>query len=232
MKNDGIAVEDASGPVPASHTAHGPVPVSDAARGPAPVSDAARGLRVVLDLLLQDMALEPVDLATLPWHEPILILRSADMERFRAALRQIVAHCPAPRLHVMSHAHDEATIRDMTPSDLTFHGYPAPGRYRLEEVPAAMLERLRSVGFRTLLYLDPGTSADLFGEVEVLFAAIQDDGMVVAREDGSFGRTSNARLRTRAEAAFLRLIEWYQLKLDSGLPDDPLQAPHDVRVNA
>ena len=230
MKNAGVPLGDASGPDSASHEAPGPAPVSDAARGPAPVSDAAKGLRVVLDLLLQDMAVEPVDLATLSWHEPILVLRSADMERFRAVLQQIVAHCPAPLLHVMSHARDEEALRDRAPCEFVFHSYPTPGRYRLDEVPPATLGRLRSVSFGTLLYIDPGTSADLFGEVEALFAAIQDTAMVVAREDGTFGRAPDARVRTRAEAAFLRLIEWYQLKLDSGLPDGPLPAPHDVRV--
>jgi hypothetical protein len=181
--------------------------------GPGRASNATEGLRVVLDLLLQDMALEPVDPAALPWHEPILLLRSANMERFRGVLRQIVTYCPAPSLHVMSHAGDEETIREMAPCAFSFHGYPTPGRYRREDVPTAMLERLRSVRFGTLLYLDPGTSASLFGDVESLFDAIQDHGMVSVREDGSFNRASDPRLRREAESAFLNLIEWYQLKL-------------------
>ena len=143
-------------------------------------------------------------------------------------LQQIVAHCPSPRLHVLSHARDEEAIRDRAPCDFIFHSYPAPGRYRLDDLPPATLERLRSVRFGTLLYIDPGTSADLFGEVEALFAAIQDTVMVVEREDGTFGRTLDRRMRTRAEAAFLRLIEWYQLKLDSGFPDRPLALDPDA----
>jgi hypothetical protein len=209
MKNDGITVADLSSPVP----------VSDAAAVPAPASEAARGLRIVLDLLLQDMALEPVDPASLPWHEPVLVLRSADMERFRAVLRQIVGHCPAPMLHVLSHARDEETIRYRAPCGFAFHAYPTPGRYRLAEIPAPMLDRLRSTRFGTLIYIDPGTSADLFGEVEALFAGIQDHCMVVVREDGTFARASHPRRRRRAEAAFLGLIEWYQLKLESESPD-------------
>ena len=203
MTNDGIPVKEASAPVPAS--------------------PAALGLRVVLDLLLQDMALEPVDPAALPWHEPILVLRSADMERFRAVLRQIVTYCPAPRLHVLSHARDEQAIRDaiheIVQCDFTFHGYPTPGRYRLEEVPVAMLEQLRSVGFATLVYIDPGTSADLFGEAEAIFAGIQDTSIMVSvRADGTLGRAPDARLRRRAESAFLGLIEWYQRKVDPAPP--------------
>jgi hypothetical protein len=209
MPNDRILVEAASGSVT----------VSDAARGAVPVSDAATGLRVVLDLLLQDMALEPVDPATLPWHEPILILRSADMERFRAVLRQIVSHCPAPMLHVLSHARDEEAIRYGAPCDFTFHAYPTPGRYRLAAIPASMLDRLQSMRFGALLYLDPGTSADLFGDVEALFAGIEDHRMVTVRDDGTFARASQPRLRRRAESAFLGLIEWYQLKLDPGFTD-------------
>ena len=219
-QNDGMRVDREAAPGPASNVA----------QGPAPVSDAARGLRVVFDLLLQDMALEPVALASLPWHEPILLLRSAPMPRFRAALQQIVACCPAPRLHVLSHAHDEEAIREGAPCDFTFHAYPTPGRYRLEAVPPAMLDRLRSTGFGILLFVDPGTSGDLFGEVERLFAAIRGDRMVSFRQDGTCARTPDARLRRRAESAFLRLIEWYQLKLDPDFADGPLTAPADVSV--
>jgi hypothetical protein len=201
------------------------------AQGPAPLGEAAQGLRTVLDLVLQDMALEPVDATTLPWDQPILVLRSADMERFRAVLQQIVSHRPAPRLHVLSHARDEEAIRYGSPCDFTFHAYPTPGRYRLEEIPATMLEQLRQVGFGTLLYIDPGTSGDLFADVESLFAGIQDTGMVTVREDGTFGRASNPRLRQCAESAFLRLIEWYQLKLESAAPDGSLQAPDAIRVS-
>ena len=45
--------------------------------------EEARSLRTVLDLLLQDIPLRPVDPATLPWDRPILILRSANMGRLR-----------------------------------------------------------------------------------------------------------------------------------------------------
>jgi hypothetical protein len=206
MGHDDGAVKEASHLAPASDL------------GPA-VSEAARGLRIVLDLLLQDIALDPVDAALLPWHEPILILRSADMERFRAVMRQIVTYCPAPTLHVLSHARDEETIREIAPCDFTFHAYPTPGRYRLDGVPAAMLNRLRAVSFATLIYIDPGTSAELFGEVESLFAAIKDGGMVSVRQDGTFARAPQAHLRRRAESAFLRLIEWYQLKLEPPFAD-------------
>jgi hypothetical protein len=195
MKNDNSTTLDALAPVPASQ--------------------AAQGLRVVLDLLLQDMALEPVDAATLPWDQPILVLRSADMERFSTVLQQIVSHCPAPLLHVLSHARDEEAIRNRAPCDVTFHAYPTPGRYRLDGVPAATLDYLRSVRFGTLLYIDPGTSAELSLEVEALFAAIADRPMVTVREDGTFARAVDARLRRHAETAFLRVIEWYQQKLSN-----------------
>jgi hypothetical protein len=168
------------------------------------------------------MALEPLDPATVPWNQPILVLRSAPMDRLLALLDQIVAHSAAPALHIMSHAHDEPTIRDRAPCDFTFHAYPTPGRYRLEEIPAAMLDRLRSVGFGSLIYLDPGTSADLFGDVEALFAGVNDTHLIRVGKDGAFARVRDPRLRRQAESAFLRLIEWYQLKLESGLPGESL----------
>ena len=199
----------------------------EGARGPA--TDAARGLRVAFDLLLQDMALEPVDAATLPWNEPILVLRSAPLDRLLALLDQIVVHRPAPALHILSHARDEPTIRDRAPCPFTFHAYPTPGRYQLDQIPGPMLDQLRAVRFGTLFYIDPG-SADLFGAVESIFEAIQDHGMISVRDDGTLGRTLNPRLRRQAESAFLRLIEWYRLKLDSQSPGGQ-QAPQDASVS-
>jgi hypothetical protein len=188
-------------------------PASEAARAPVPVSEAAGGLRVAFDLLLQDMALEPVDPGTLPWNQPILVLRSAPMDRLLALLDQILVHCPAPALHILSHARDEPTIRDWAPCAFTFHAYPTPGRYQLEQTPRPMLDHLRAVRFGTLFYIDSG-SADLFREVESIFEAIQDHGMISVGDDGTFGRTPNPRLRRQAESAFLGLIEWYQRKLE------------------
>ena len=193
------------------------------ARAPEPASEAARGLRVAFDLLLQDMALEAVDPATLQWHEPILVLRSAPMDRLLALLDRILVRCPAPALHILSHARDEPTIRDRSPCAFTFHAYPTPGRYQLEHIPAPMLDRLRAVHFGTLFYIDPG-SADLFGEVESIFGAIQDHGMISVRDDGTLGRAPDPRRRRLAESAFLRLIEWYQLKLDAKSPDGSRQS--------
>ena len=103
MKDDGPTEEGA------------PKPANEAAWGPVPASEAASGLRVAFDLLLQDMALEPVDPGTLPWNQPILVLRSAPMDRLLALLDQILVHCPAPALHILSHARDEPTIRDRAP---------------------------------------------------------------------------------------------------------------------
>ena len=103
------------------------------------VERAEAPLRAVLDMLLQDMALEPVDPATLPWHEPMFVLRGAPMDHMEAFFRLVVAHCSAPALHVMSHARDRDVLRAMAPCEFTFHAYPTPGRYCLEEVPSAML---------------------------------------------------------------------------------------------
>jgi hypothetical protein len=185
-------------------------------------SDAAQGLRTVLDLLLQDLPLTPLDPAVLPWDEPILVLRSADMKKMRAFLDRLVARCPSPALHVLSHARDEAAIRAMVPFALTFHAYPVSGRYRLEEVPRATLDALQAAGIGTAFFLDTGISGDLFDEVERLLSAIAPDRLVSVHEDGTLARTPERRLRKRAESAFLGLIEWYQRKLDPGFPDGPV----------
>jgi hypothetical protein len=174
---------------------------------PLPASGAAQGLRVGFDIHPPDMALEPVDPATLPWDTPILVLRSAPMPRLQTLLDQILSHRRDPALHIMSHARDKETIREMVPCDFTFHAYPTPGRYRLDGVPAKTLDQLRSVGFGTLLYIDPGTSADFFREVGSLFLAIQEHGMVSVGTDGTFARVTDLRLRKVAESACLHVIE-------------------------
>ena len=43
--------------------------------------DVTESLRVVFDLLLQDMAAEPVDPLTLPWERPLFLLRAAPLEQ-------------------------------------------------------------------------------------------------------------------------------------------------------
>jgi len=192
--------------------------------GQRPQSEAAQGLRVVLDMLLQDLPLKTVDPVALRWDRPIFVLRSADMKKMRAFLDGLVSQCPSPVLHVMSHARDEDAIRAMAPCDITFHAYPTPGRYRLEGVPAATLHTLRTVGFGTAFFLDTGTAADLFDEVERLLLAIVDDRPVSVLADGTFARAPERGLRKRAEAAFFGLVEWYQARLDPGFPNGPVLA--------
>lgn len=173
--------------------------------------DATESLRVVFDLLLQDMALEPVDPATLPWDRPILLLRAAPLDRTQTFFERLPAYSRAPDLHVMSHARDRDALREMARCDFTFHAYPTPGRYSLEEVPTAMLERLRAIGFGALLVLENGESAELFDEIERLLAAIDEQRLIVVRRDGSFHRSAEWRRRRRAQAAFLHLVEWSAL---------------------
>jgi hypothetical protein len=172
--------------------------------------------------LVQDLPLLPLDPATLPWDRPIFVLRSANMTRLRAFLDQLIVHCPTPVLHVMSHASDEDAIRAMAPCEFTFHAYPARGQYRLDAIPAAMLDGLRAAGFGTVLYLDAGTWGERLGEAERLLAAILESGMVSFHGDGTYARAVDWRRRRRAEAALLRLLEWYQFKMDPGFPDGPV----------
>jgi len=183
------------------------------------MTDAANSLRVVLDRLVQDLPLAPVDEATVPWDRPILILRSAPMRRLQALLGGIVARCPTPAIHIMSHARDEDAIRAMAPCDFTFHAYPVPGPYRLEDVPAATLDRLRAEAFGSVFCLDAGTWGNGLGEVERLLAAILERGMVSFRGDCTYATLDGWRQRRRAEAAFLELLEWYQVRLDPEFPE-------------
>src|SRR3954466_5761556 len=78
-----------------------------------PLSDAARALQTVLDMLLQDMALEPVDPATVPWAEPVLVIRSAQMKQTDAFLRRVAQYGRPPAFHIISHARDEDAIREI-----------------------------------------------------------------------------------------------------------------------
>jgi len=170
-------------------------------------------------MLLQDIHSDRVDPVTLPWDQPVFVLRSANMARMRAFLRQVAIHCVSPALHVMSHARDEDTIRAMTTGAFTFHPYPTPGPYTLDEVPASTLDRLRSTGFGTLVLLDPGPADDRLDDVVRLLAAIAESRTVSFDIEGTYARTANWRQRKRAHAAFLGLVEWYHLKLDPGFPD-------------
>lgn len=173
-------------------------------------TEAMESVRTVLDLLVQDIPLRPVDPATLPWDRPIFILRSANMGRMRALLDEILVHTAVPELHIMSHARDEQALRDLAPCDFTFHAYPTPGRYRLEEIPAATLGRLRTVNFGILFLLDTGSFADLLDEVDRVLGAIRPIGIISFGNDGRCGRLPERRVRKHAESAFFRLVEWYQ----------------------
>jgi hypothetical protein len=195
------------------------------------MSDAARSLSLVLDRLVQDLPLVSVDPATLPWDRPILVLRSANMTRLRALLDEIIVHGPAPALHVMSHARDEQAILAMAPCAFTFHAYHAQGPYRLEDTPAAMLDRLRAIGFGTVFGLDAGTWGERLEDVDRILAAIGEPAMVSFCGDGTLVRAADWRQRRRAETAYLRLLEWYQFKLDPGCPDGPV-LPADTVATA
>jgi len=173
----------------------------------------------VLDLLLQDFHLDQVDAAALPWDRPIFVLRSANMTRMQAFLRQVVKHTPAPTLHIMSHARDEDAIRAMRTCAFTFHPYPTPGPYRLDGVPAETLALLRATDFGTVFFLDPGPADDELDDVVGLLAAIAENRTVSFSIEGTFAGTANWRQRKRAHAAFLRLVEWYHRRLDPGGAD-------------
>ncbi|MEP7305691.1 MAG: hypothetical protein ABJA98_09250 [Acidobacteriota bacterium] len=195
---------------------------AESAPAPGPASQAGKSIGIVLDTLLRDMSLEAVHVDRLLWDRPIFVLRSASMERMRAFLGEILVHASAPKLHIMSHARDESAIRAIAHCDVTFYAYPVSGPYRLENVPAATVDRLQSVGFGTLFLLDAGTSGERLGDAEKLLAAIGEHGMVSFLADGTYAALSDWRQRRRAESAFLRLMEWYQLKLDPGFPDGPV----------
>ncbi len=155
-------------------------------------------MRAVLNLLRQDLALARVDPAKLAWDRPVLVLRSGNMGRMRAFFEELAQHPQIPALHVLSHAHDEDAIRAMAPRDITFHAYPVPGRYWLEHVPAAILERLRSEGFGMLAFLDTGAADDLLTEVDRLLTAIAENRMICFCDDGAFAAVVSRHRRANS----------------------------------
>jgi hypothetical protein len=179
-------------------------------------SQPAESLRTVFDLLAQGLALEQMDPSALEWHKPTLVLRSAHMGRMRAFLHQVHLRTETPMLHVMSHARDEAAIREMAPFPIVFHAYPVPGRYRPEDMPADLLATLRQQEFETAFFLDAGTAGDLLEDVERLLAEVRKDRMVSFRGDGTFARNPDWPLRRASASAFDRLLDWYHIALESG----------------
>jgi hypothetical protein len=168
-------------------------------------------LRVVFDLLLQDMTLTPVEPAALPWQRPIFVLRSAHMGRMEAFFTEVASRAPSPELHVMSHARDEAALRAAAPFPIIFHPYETEGPYRLADVAAATLARLRQFDFGMLFFLDAGTSGDRMLDVEELVCAAGTARVVTFRGDDTFVTSGNWQQRGRAMQAFLRLVAWYQV---------------------
>ena len=170
-------------------------------------------VRAVLDILLQDIALQPLPAAALPWDRPVLVLRAAPMDQLERFIEEADRH-GAAALHILSHARDREAIAAMAPRAI-FHAYPTPGRYKLEEIPAALLHRLRSHGFAAFVFLEPGTSAELFDEAERIFAATGAADMVTFSPGAAFARPGDWGHRRRAQAAFLQLVEWYQSRVAS-----------------
>ena len=80
-----------------------------------------------------------------------------------------------------------------------------------------MLERLRSIGFGTLVFLDAGQEAEGLDAALDILAAIDEPRMACFRADGTFGRPADWRQRRLASAAYYGLVQWYHHKLD---PDD------------
>jgi len=185
-------------------------------------TEVATALRTVLNAILEDRAVPPVDNESVAWDKPMFVLRSAHMQRLAAFLSVVRSHRPTPPLHIMSHARDEAAIRAMVGGECTFYPYPAPGRYRLEDLPADTLQRLRSAQFGALVFLDAGNEGERLQEVERLVAAIGEAKMVSFRADGTFARPEIWRQYRLATAAFYPLIEWYHYRLDPGFPSGPV----------
>lgn len=176
--------------------------------------DAVGTMRLMVTELLRDRAIHPIDAAALAWDQPMLLLRSAHMERLQQFLNVMRTRARGGALHVMSHARDEGAIRAMTGAGTVFHPYHTPGRYSLDKVPAATIEQLRSVGFGTLVLLDAGQDAEGLEGAEQLLTSIDASRVATFRADGTFGRPADWALRHLASEAFYRLNEWYLRKAD------------------
>jgi hypothetical protein len=77
------------------------------------------------------------------------------------------------------------------------------------------------MNFAAVFFLDQGTKGDRLEEVERLLSSIKEEPVVCFMGNGKFAQAPDPQQRRLAEAAFLRLIEWYQFRLDP-VPDRPL----------
>jgi hypothetical protein len=169
----------------------------------------------VFDLLLRDMAFDTViDPSKVAWDEPVFVLRSNMMGHLQALLRQISAYCPNPDLHIMSHVRDEAAIRSAASGHVTFYPYPTPGRYKLEEVPAVTLGRLRAIKFQKAIVLDGTTVSQGLDEVLRLAESIGAVEMLCYTGGGTLARPASWRRCRHASTALQSLADWCQFRAD------------------
>src|SRR6185295_14232224 len=84
----------------------------------------------------------PVGDDDFPWTaESLFIIRSAPIDRLEALFELLRARGRCRELHVLSHARDEAQIRELAPvRNLVFHSYPSFERYREDELQSLLGE--------------------------------------------------------------------------------------------
>jgi hypothetical protein len=189
----------------------------------------AEALRTTLTLLAQSLPLSTVDAESLGWDRPMFVLRSASMERLQSFLRVARSHEPMPQLHIMSHVRDEAAVAAMVDSAFTFYPYPTPGPYHLGDIPSDTVDRLRSVGFSTLVFLDRGMTGEGLDDVKRVMVAIDEPRVVCYRADDTFARPADWRLHLGADLSY-RLLEQYVRTQNLEVVDGLVVVPEGTTV--
>lgn len=170
-------------------------------------------LRPVMDVLLQEMALEPRAASSVAWDRPVLVLRSANMTRMQA-FAELVARVEPADLHVLSHARDEGALRGLLARPFTFQPWQTDGPYTLEAADPRQLDGLSGLRFETVIFLDPGMVGQKLERVEELLLAIGARRMLTFLGDGTLAEPRDWHRRRLAESAFLRLTAWFHCLLE------------------
>lgn len=180
-----------------------PVDTDDAA--------VAAAVRTLVAAAWEDLRREPLPSDRFPWHQPILLLASAPVERLEAWLDRLVAHAPWPQLWLIGRARD----RQIAASRLgafEFVEYQAPGPYALSECQS-LLPALRDVPFGALVFLDTGSWGDRLEHCVELLQAVSRENVFCYGSDDAFYHVVDSPARSRARALTRGVLDWYDARL-------------------
>lgn len=166
--------------------------------------------------MMADRQLLAVDPQHVPWNAPTLVVRSGSMDRMAAFFQAYTRRAASPKLHILSHARDEPTIRALAPCDFVFHPYSSGSRYRVNGLSVGEVERLRDLEFGFSVFLDNTVSGDRLGEVEDLVIEVSSGLICRFCPDNRFYRSNHWQLHAAATVALAQFVDWLQVHLEAG----------------